>query len=88
MTPAIYTHYTEIVLRAITDAKLKINKCKRNFMLEIFMLYLSIPNRINFQQSGRYATYLNNLKLVRKYSILYELIRQKRLPATYFKICK
>jgi hypothetical protein len=31
-TPAIYTQYAKIVLGAITDAKLKINKCKRNFM--------------------------------------------------------
>ncbi|GHT69556.1 hypothetical protein AGMMS50239_36510 [Bacteroidia bacterium] len=55
MTPAIYTRYTKIVLDAITDAKLKINKYKRNFMFEIFMLYLSIPDRINFLQSGRYS---------------------------------
>jgi hypothetical protein len=55
MTPAIYTQYTEIVLDAISNAKLKLNKSRRNFMFEIFMLYLSIPSRINFLQLGRYS---------------------------------
>ncbi|GHV23531.1 transposase [Bacteroidia bacterium] len=57
MTPAIYVRYTEIVLTALSSAKVKINKSKRNFMLEIFMLYLSIPDRINFLQLGRYSRF-------------------------------
>jgi hypothetical protein len=57
MTPAIYDRYTEIIHAAITHAKLKLNKCKRNFMLELFMLYLSIPDRINFLQLGRYSRF-------------------------------
>jgi hypothetical protein len=55
MTPAIYVRYTEIVITALSGAKVKTNKSKRNFMLEIFMLYLSIPGRINFLQLGRYS---------------------------------
>lgn len=57
MTPAIYFQYSEIVFRALTNAKLKINGCRRNFMMEIFLLYLSIPGRINFLQLGRYSLF-------------------------------
>ena len=45
----IYELYENIVLNAIESTKIKINKCRKNFMLEIFMLYLSIPMRINFR---------------------------------------
>lgn len=55
MTPAIYTQYSKIVHRALANAKLKINRSRRNFMLDIFLLYLSIPGRINFLQLGRYS---------------------------------
>ena len=57
MNPAIYKIYTEIVLTALSNAKLQIKKSRRNFMLEIFLLYLSIPGRINFLQLGRYSRY-------------------------------
>ncbi len=57
MPPAIYIQYSEIIQSALTDAKLKINKCHRNFMIEIFLLYLSIPGRINFLQLGRYSLF-------------------------------
>jgi Transposase DDE domain. len=55
MNPAIYKTYTEIVLTALANAKIQINKSRRNFMIEIFLLYLSIPGRINFLQLGRYG---------------------------------
>ena len=55
MFPAIYELYENIALNVIESAKLKLNKCRSNFMLEIFMLYLSIPGRINFLQLGRYS---------------------------------
>ena len=54
-TPAIYKLYTKIVLEALSVTKIKLNKCRRDFMIEIFMLYLSIPSRINFLQLGRYS---------------------------------
>jgi len=57
MNPAIYKTYTEIVSTALSNAKLQIKKSRRNFMLEIFLLYLSIPGRINFLQLGRYSRY-------------------------------
>ena len=53
--PAIYKLYTKIVLEALSVTKIKLNKCRRDFMIEIFMLYLSIPSRINFLQLGRYG---------------------------------
>jgi len=55
--PAIYNLYTKIVLDAISFSKIKLNKSRRNFMIEIFMLYLSLPSRINFLQLGRYSRY-------------------------------
>ena len=55
MTPAIYKKYFEIVLTALAKAKIQINRSRRNFMLEIFSLYLSIPGRINFLQLERYS---------------------------------
>ena len=56
-TPAIYNLYTKIVLEALSVTKIKLNKCRRDFMIEIFMLYLSIPSRINFLQLGRYSLF-------------------------------
>jgi hypothetical protein len=55
--PAIYDLYTKIVLNALSISKIKLNKCRRDFMIEIFMLYLSIPSRINFLQLGRYSRF-------------------------------
>ena len=34
---------------------LSLNKWRRDFLLEIFMLYLVIPGRINFTQMSRYS---------------------------------
>ena len=56
-TPAIYNLYSKIVLDALSVSKIKLNKCRRDFMIEIFMLYLSIPSRINFLQLGRYSRF-------------------------------
>ena len=56
-TPAIYDLYSTIVLDALSVSKIKLNKCRRDFMIEIFMLYLSIPSRINFLQLGRYSRF-------------------------------
>ena len=36
---------------------LSLNKWRRDFLLEIFMLYLIIPGRINFTQMSRYSNY-------------------------------
>ncbi|BBE16014.1 mobile element protein [Aquipluma nitroreducens] len=56
-TPAIYDLYSKVVLEALSVSKIKLNKCRRDFMIEIFMLYLSIPSRINFLQLGRYSLF-------------------------------
>ena len=55
--PAIYDLYSKIVLEAFAVSKVKLNKCRCDFMIEIFMLYLSIPSRINFLQLGRYSLF-------------------------------
>ncbi len=56
-TPAIYVVYSKIVLDASSVSKIRLNKCRRDFMIEIFMLYLTIPSRINFLQLGRYSRF-------------------------------
>ena len=56
-TPTIYNLYTKIVLEALSVSNIKLNKCRRDFMIEVFMLYLSIPSRINFLQLGRYSLF-------------------------------
>ena len=55
--PAIYDLYSKIVLEALIVSKVKLNKCRCDFMIEIFRLYLSIPSRINFLQLGRYSLF-------------------------------
>ena len=55
--PAIYDLYSKIVLEALVVSKVKLNKCRCDFMIEIFMLYLSIPSRINFLKLGRYSLF-------------------------------
>jgi hypothetical protein len=52
-TPAIYDLYSKIVLDALSVSEIKLNKCRRDFMIENFMLYLSIPSRINYLHLGR-----------------------------------
>ena len=53
--PVIYNSYSKIVLDALSISGIKLNKCRRDFMIEIFMLYLSLPSKINFLQLGRYS---------------------------------
>ncbi len=55
--PAINDLYSKIVLEALSISKIKLNKCRGDFMIEIFMLYLSLPSRINFLQLGRYSLF-------------------------------
>jgi len=55
--PAIYDLYSKIVTEALSVSKIKLNKYRYDFMIEIFMLYLSIPSRINFLQFGRYRLF-------------------------------
>lgn len=47
--------FSSIVSSAFSG--LSINKWRRDFLLEIFMLYLVIPGRINFKQMSRYSQY-------------------------------
>ncbi len=56
-TPAIYVLYPKIVLDALSVSKIKLIKCRRDFMIEFFMLYLGIPSRINFLELGRYSLF-------------------------------
>jgi len=56
-TSAIYDIHSKFIFDALSVSKIKLKKCRRDFMIEIFMLYLSIPSRINFLQLGRYSLF-------------------------------
>lgn len=47
--------YLEIINSLLIKSAVKINKWRENFMLEVLLLYLIIPGRVNFLQLGRYC---------------------------------
>lgn len=47
--------YLEIIKACLIESGAKINKWREKFMLEVLLLYLIIPGRINFLQLGRYG---------------------------------
>ena len=49
--------YIAIINTALLKSVVKINKWREKFMLEVLLLYLIIPGRINFLQLGRYGRY-------------------------------
>ena len=49
--------YLEIINNVLTQSAAKINKWREKFMLEVLLLYLIIPGRINFLQLGRYGRF-------------------------------
>lgn len=49
--------YIAIINTVLLKSVVKINKWREKFMLEVLLLYLIIPGRINFLQLGRYGRY-------------------------------
>lgn len=49
--------YIAIINTALLKSAVKINKWREKFMLEVLLLYLIIPGRINFLQLGRYGRF-------------------------------
>ena len=49
--------YFEIINSLLIKSAVKINKWREKFMLEVLLLYLIIPGRINFLQLGRYGSH-------------------------------
>ena len=49
--------YIAIINTALLKSVVKINKWREKFMLEVLLLYLIIPGRINFLRLGRYGRY-------------------------------
>lgn len=47
--------YLEIINNVLIKSAVKINKWRENFILEVLLLYLIIPEMINFLQLGRYG---------------------------------
>lgn len=49
--------YLEIIKTCLKESGANINKWREKFMLEVLLLYMIIPGRINFLQLGRYGKY-------------------------------
>ena len=49
--------YSELFTFVLKQSAIKINKWRNKFMLEVLLLYLIIPGRINFLQLGRYGRF-------------------------------
>lgn len=49
--------YFDLIMSVFNKSVLKINKWREKFMLEVLLLYLIIPGRINFLQFGRYGRF-------------------------------
>ena len=47
--------YLELINSLLIKSAVKINKWREKFMLEVLLLYLIIPGRINFLQLGRFG---------------------------------
>ena len=47
--------YTGICKEAITDSAAKLSKSFEKIIIEILLLYMVIPGKINFTQLGRYG---------------------------------
>lgn len=56
MTIKGYKEYNKLIIRTL-DKMLVFNKCRKDFLCEIFILLLSIKGRINFLQLGRFGKY-------------------------------
>jgi hypothetical protein len=48
--------YTRLIVNMLEKMP-KVNQCRMNFLIEIFILFLSIRGRINFMQLARYGKY-------------------------------
>lgn len=46
-----------LIVKQVLNKSAILNKWRHDFLTEIFMLYMVIPNRINFKQMGRYSDY-------------------------------
>ena len=49
--------YLELINSLLIKSAVKINKWREKFMVEVLLLYLIIPGRINFLQLGRYGRF-------------------------------
>ena len=49
--------YLELINSVLLKSAVKLNKWREKFMLEVLLLYLIIPGRINFLQPGRYGRF-------------------------------
>lgn len=57
MNPIALDQYLDIINVCLVESGAKIDKWREKFMLEVLLLYMIIPDRINFLQLGRYGKY-------------------------------
>ncbi|MGL5272065.1 MAG: transposase [Phocaeicola sp.] len=53
----VHTQFLSLISFTLDNSSIRLNKWRRDFILEVLMLFLSIPGRINFLQLGRYSSY-------------------------------
>ncbi len=53
----VHTQFLYIISSILDKSTIRLNKWRRDFIFEVFILFLLIPGRINFLQLGRYSSY-------------------------------
>ncbi|MGL5957623.1 MAG: hypothetical protein ACRCZZ_03360 [Phocaeicola sp.] len=53
----VHTQCLYIISSILDKSCIRLNKWRRDFILEVFVLFLLIPGRINFLQFARYSSY-------------------------------
>src|ERR1035437_9695034 len=73
-----------LVVKQTLNKSTKLNKWRNDFLTEIFMLYMVIPNRINFKLMGRYSGY-GEQRFRNQFKQKFDFMEFNReLTATYF----
>jgi len=67
--PAIYNLYSKIILEALSVSQIKLNKCRRDFMIEVFILYLSILSITGYVVADAYFSKKKFVEKMRECSL-------------------
>lgn len=77
---AIYDLYSKIVIESLSVTNIKLNKCRLDFMIESFMLYLIIPSRINFSNSKHFTLLENGKRIKGQWDCIFQVSWQEHFP--------
>jgi len=72
------------IIKCILNKSTKLNQWRYDFMVEIFMIYMIIPTRINFRQMARYSNY-GEQRFRNQYKQKFDFMHfNQELTSTYF----